>query len=224
MSFLLLIGLVPGSTGWLHWFERRIWAPNWLRLCGVRLKVTGEVDKLDPDRGYVFVSNHQGYFDIPAIKTALGEHSILFVTKRSLLYVPIGGWYLWRSGYPLINRKNRAQSAGVLDAATDALRRGQSMVVFPEGTRTKTGNIGPFKSGAFRMAIAAQAPIVPVTLTGSMAVMGRGLAVKAGCIHIHIGEPIGTEGTTLEDRTQLGETVKASISKSYEIQQNRAKA
>jgi len=219
IAVCLLIGLLPYSRPILHWIDRRVWAPGWMRLSGVTVKVTGSVDALDPKQAYVVVANHQGHFDIPATKVALGEHTLLFVTKRSLLYVPLVGLYLWRAGYPLIDRGSKTQSHQMLDRAAQQVRDGTTVLVFPEGTRTTSGEISAFKRGAFVLAIKAQRPIIPVTITGSMAIMHRDSSkVRSGEIHVHIGDEIPTVGLQLEDRGALSERVRQTLLAQYETQ------
>ena len=215
----LIIGILPGTRPILHWIDRRIWAPGWLKLSAVSVRVTGNVEALDPEQAYVVVANHQGHFDIPAVKYALLHHTLLFVTKRSMFYVPLVGWYLWRAGYPLIDRTDKNQSHRMLDRAARQVHDGTTVLVFPEGTRTETGEIVEFKRGAFVLALKAQRPIVPVTITGSLAVMARHSGrVRTGEIHVHIGEQISTEGLTLDDRQMLSDRVRGVILDRYEQQ------
>jgi 1-acyl-sn-glycerol-3-phosphate acyltransferase len=219
IAVCLLIGLFPKTAPILHWIDRCIWAPGWIRLSGVKVRVTGAVDALDPEHAYVVVANHQGHFDIPAAKVALGEHTLLFVTKRSLLFVPLVGLYLWRAGYPLIDRASKSQARDTLDRAAQQVRDGTTILVFPEGTRSGTGEIEAFKRGAFVLAIKAQRPIVPVTITGSMAIMHRDSpSVRTGEIHIHVGDVIPTEGLDLDARSALSDQVREVILTQYERQ------
>ena len=137
--------------------------------------------------------------------------------------MPLGGWYLWRAGYPLIDRSNKENARKTLDKAAKQVSDGASVLVFPEGTRTSTGEIEEFKRGAFVLALKAQVPVVPLTISGSMSVMSRhGFAVRTGEIHIHIGTPISTEGHTLDHRHALSDQVKQAISEQYEIQRTAA--
>jgi 1-acyl-sn-glycerol-3-phosphate acyltransferase len=219
ISVCLIIGLFPGGTTAMHWIDRVMWARGWIRLTGVTVKTTGAIELLDPSVPYVFTSNHQSNFDIPATKVALRNRILLFVTKRSLLYVPLGGWYLWRAGYPLIDRSNKEKARKTLNRAAEQVRNGTSVLVFPEGTRTSSGEIEDFKRGAFVLAIKAQVPVVPLTISGSMAIMSRhSFGVRRGEIHIHVGSPISTASLSLEDRHLLSDQVKRAISEQYKIQ------
>ena len=219
IGLALAVGMVPGGRPVMHWIDRSLWPNGWMRLCGIPVHCTGSTERLVPNKAYVFVSNHQSHFDIPATKVALSDRMLFFVTKRSLIYIPLVGFYLWRSGYPLIDRSRKNQSMKTMQLAARDVREGSSILVYPEGTRTFDGQIGAFKSGAFILAIESQTPIVPITITGSMGVMHRSRSIiKGGSIRVHIGDAIPTTGLTLSDRHMLLDTVRSVILSQYETQ------
>jgi 1-acyl-sn-glycerol-3-phosphate acyltransferase len=149
------------------------------------------------------MSNHQGLFDVAAAYYAV-DHGFRFVAKKSLVYVPILGWYLRTSGHILIDRGNRRRSMESLRRAAEKIARGISILIFPEGTRSPDGVILGFKKGPFVLALMAQVPIVPVAIEGSRQVLPKGSArIRPGTIRIRLGEPIPTRGMTSRDRDRL---------------------
>ena len=184
------------------WMARRLWAPVILWLAGVELSAD-PLPALDPHQPYVFLSNHQGYFDVPAAYATI-PHAVRFVAKRSLRFVPILGWYLMMSGTVLIERSNRRKSMRSLEQAGRKIAGGTSILIYPEGTRSPDGAIHAFKKGPFLLALAAQVPIVPVAIEGSQHLMPKGrLRLIPGKVRIRLGAPIPTAGMTPADRDRL---------------------
>jgi 1-acyl-sn-glycerol-3-phosphate acyltransferase len=185
-----------------------LWSPAVLWVAGVKLEAHPN-PALDLSRPYVFVSNHQGYFDIPAAFATIA-HPIRFVAKKSLAYVPILGWYLVLTGHVLIERGNRQQSIDSLRRAGERIGRGTSILIYPEGTRAddESGAVRAFKKGGFMVALAAQVPIVPVAVEGSHHIKRKGhFAIRPGTLKIKVGDPIPTAGLTTADREALMRTV-----------------
>lgn len=212
----LILGLIPGTKPILLSIGQDIWAPVWLKLSGVNVRVSGAVDSLDTQKPYVFVSNHQSYFDIAATMTTI-PHRLRFIAKRELLYVPFLGFYLWRVGAPIVKRGNSKSARRALDAAAQRIREGTSVLVYAEGTRTRTGNVGAFKRGAFVLAIHSQTPVVPVTIKGAFEVFNaNSFKMNPGTISVHVGKPITTEGLEHEQRFELGARVRDAIVAQFE--------
>ncbi|MHB1847141.1 MAG: lysophospholipid acyltransferase family protein, partial [Deltaproteobacteria bacterium] len=161
----LSVLLTFGGEG-AGWMATNLWAPVILWAGGVTLRAERN-DALDPTQPYVFVGNHQGYFDVPAAFATL-RHRVRFVAKRSLGRVPILGWYLHLAGHILVDRANRQRSVESLRRAAQKIRRGRSILIYPEGTRSddETGAIRGFKKGAFMLAIESQVPVVPIAVDG----------------------------------------------------------
>jgi 1-acyl-sn-glycerol-3-phosphate acyltransferase len=129
-----------------------------------RMRITG-LANLDPAQPYVVVANHQSFGDIlVSIHLPL---RMRFVAKRVLFLVPFWGWQIWLLGHLPIRRGDRASGGRLLVRAEETLRLGQSVLFFPEGTRSTTGEVGPFKSGAFRLAARAGVPVLPVAIAGT---------------------------------------------------------
>jgi len=192
-----------------RWVEWSLWT------CGVRVRARG-LENVDPGRSYVFMSNHQSVFDIAALMTT-APTPIRFVAKRELAWIPLFGWALALSGHVLIDRGHRSRAIQSLERAAARIRGGTSVVVFPEGTRSPTGRLGPFKKGGFHLAIAAQVPVVPVTVSGShRTTPKRSLRIESGEIEVVYGKPIPTRGMQREDRELLAKLVREGIEAGYD--------
>jgi 1-acyl-sn-glycerol-3-phosphate acyltransferase len=180
-----------------------------LSLAGIRYRVTGR-DRIPP-AAVVFCSNHESNVDPPILFRAL--HPQLHVLYKAELHkFPIMGTVFDVGGYVPIERGNRERAMASIGRAARSLRAGNSFLIFPEGTRSRTGDLLPFKKGGFIMAIQAQAPIVPVAVQGGRASMRKGSTiVRPVRVSVRIGEPIPTAGLTLDDRDLLIERVRGAI-------------
>jgi len=135
-----------------------------------------------------------------------------FIVKRELGRVPFLGWYIAAMGMIFVDRGARSEALASVRQAAVLAREGQSVVSFPEGTRTRDGRVGAFKSGPFLAAIDAQAPVVPVALIGAGAVLPpSGFRVRPGTIGVAVGEPISTAGMTAADRGRLAQQARAAV-------------
>lgn len=181
-----------------------------LALAGIRYEVEGR-EHVPRDRAVVFCSNHQSNVDPPVLFRAL--HPRLHILyKAGLRRIPVLGLAMDIGGFVPVDRGNREQALAAIARAAEAIRAGCSFLIFPEGTRSRTDELLPFKKGGFIMAIAAQAPVVPVAVSGGRASMRKGSAiVRPARVRVRIGEPVPTEGLTLEDRDQLIATVRERI-------------
>jgi len=189
---------------------RSLWAPGLLRGAGARLDVAWE-QELGRDTACLIASNHQSMIDIPVLFVAL-RVPLRFVVKRELGSVPFLGWYVAAMGMVFIDRGVRGRAVRSLRRVTDLLRAGQSVACFPEGTRSRDGSIGPFKTGSFAMAIDAGVPVVPVALVGTAAVMPRsGFRIRPGTIRVRVGRSIPTAGLTAAQRAQLADRVRNEV-------------
>jgi 1-acyl-sn-glycerol-3-phosphate acyltransferase len=210
----LLLSAVDRSGESVVWVAR-----NWVRwilaTCGVRVERSG-LEGLDLSRPYVVMANHQSVFDTAAI-VATWPGSFRFVAKRELTWIPFFGWALAASGHVIIDRSNRESSVRSLERAAERVRNGKTVIIFPEGTRQPAGQIGEFKSGGFHLALAAQVPIVPASVSGSSRITPpHSLRVESGRILVRYGEAIPTAGLTLDDRQKLKETVRSAIAAGFE--------
>jgi 1-acyl-sn-glycerol-3-phosphate acyltransferase len=187
----------------------KLWSRCVLRFAGVRLSVEWR-GAISPGRPYVFMANHVSAVDIWALFMALPP--VRMIAKKQLAAIPLFGWAMWAGRFIFIDRANAVAARRSIDEAGRRIRGGESVVIFPEGTRSRDGRLGPFKKGGFHLAIHAGVPIVPVALLGTRAAMPRGsMLLRSGEVRAVIGSPIATEGLTEADRNKLLERVRDEI-------------
>jgi 1-acyl-sn-glycerol-3-phosphate acyltransferase len=179
-------------------------------LAGIRTRVAGR-EHLRPSEAVVFCCNHQSNIDPPILFQALHPRlHILF--KRELTRLPLLGKAFQIGGFVPIDRASREQSMAAIDQAAASLRAGNSFLTFPEGTRSRTDALLPFKRGPFLMALKAQVPVVPVAIQGGSASMRKGSPiVRPTTVSVRIGAPVETRGMDISDREQLADTVRARV-------------
>jgi 1-acyl-sn-glycerol-3-phosphate acyltransferase len=186
---VVLLGLFDRS-GRVAYAIGRLWTWTILKTGRIRLKVRG-LDRLDPGRPYVFIVNHQSNLDIPVLVQSLPKFQLRWIAKKQLAYVPFFGWALWASRHILVDRVDRGSAMASFRKAKEKIAGGDSVVIFPEGTRGSGGRLLPFKRGGFLLAVQTKTSIVPVTINGSWAILPRGdWRVKAGEIEVIVDEPI----------------------------------
>jgi 1-acyl-sn-glycerol-3-phosphate acyltransferase len=203
-------------SGRLYHLHARGWSRAGFRLAGIRLEVTG-AEKVPVDTPVIFMSNHQGNFDIFALFLALPQR-FSWIAKEELFRIPVFGHSIARAGYVPLNRTGDGRQAlKSIEAAAAIIRKGQSVAIFPEGSRTFDGGLLPFKKGGFLLAGKAGVPIVPVTINGSMLINPKTrLELHPGTIRVRIADPIPTEGLDLHDRHHLLEDVRRTIGEGLE--------
>ncbi len=193
----------------------RIWTWLILKTCGVKVDIDG-LDNIVDDRTYVFASNHQSLFDIPILFTHLPvSFRILF--KQSLLGLPWLGWHLWFGGHIPVDRSNPVKARKSLERATEHIQHEGSIVVFPEGTRSRDGSIGRFKHGSFVIAIRGGVPVVPVTISESWRIMERGkVTVNPRTVRVHLAPPVDVEEFDESSVAKLSTKVHDIIVSNYQ--------
>ena len=181
-----------------------------LGLAGIRYRLRGR-ERIPTDRAVVFCSNHESNVDPPVLFQALHKRlHVLF--KAELTKIPLLGAVMVGGGFVPVERGRREASMASIDRAAQSIRSGNSFLIFPEGTRSRTAELLPFKKGGFIMAIKAQAPIVPVAVSGGRAAMQKGSwFVRPVMVDVRIGEPVETTGFSVDDRDQLIEIVRERI-------------
>jgi len=196
----------------------RVWVSWITRTFGVRVQVAG-LENLPAHEPVILMSNHQSLVDIAAIVLTLPRTvRWRFVAKRELTRVPIFGQVLLASRHIIIDRGDREKAVASLRQAAERIRAGTTVIVFPEGTRSPDGHLRTFKSGPFHLAVEAQVPIVPITVSGSQRITPKGrLLVHSGSVKITYGKPIPTRGVTLAQRKELAERVRDAIAQGYDI-------
>ncbi|MGH9511764.1 MAG: lysophospholipid acyltransferase family protein [Terriglobales bacterium] len=207
------VSMLSGKERVLHGFAR-FWSELILKTIGSAVSVGG-LDKLDTSRPYIYAVNHASALDIPVLYAYLPfQFRIAF--KKELLSYPIVGWHLKRSGQICIDQQNPAAAIGSIRAALKTLRAGIPLVIFPEGTRTRDGNIQPFLGGAFFLAIKAQVEVVPVALVGTFEMLPMDTYhIKRRPVEMRVGQPISTAGYTRDDMEKLSAKVQAAMENLY---------
>ncbi len=182
-----------------------------------RLKVTVEgLSAIDLEPPYIYMANHQSNFDIPVL---LGHLTVQFrwLAKIELFKIPIFGHAMRKAGYISIDRSDRQAAIESLTTAAEQIKNGVSVLIFPEGTRSRDGKIRPFKKGGFVMAIDSGIPIVPVSISGTHAIMTKGkLRINPGHVRMRILKPVATSAYTRETKEALMEHVRGIICDNFE--------
>jgi 1-acyl-sn-glycerol-3-phosphate acyltransferase len=188
----------------------RIWSRILLGVPGVKLEVVQQAP-LDPRRPYIVMANHASMIDIWAVFVAVPV-PFRFIAKKQLGAIPLFGWAMRAGRFIFIDRQNAASARRSIEEAARRIKSGQSVVIFPDGTRTRAGRLNPFKKGGFHLALDSGADIVPVAIHGSRALMPRGSAlIRAGTVRIEIGQPIPTAGLQPSEREALAKRVRDTI-------------
>jgi 1-acyl-sn-glycerol-3-phosphate acyltransferase len=203
-----LLGVKRRPGGIYDWGTND-WSRQVLRAAGTPVRVAG-LERI-PAGPVVYASNHSSMFDIWALAATL-PGSVRFVAKQELARIPLVGRAMVTVGHIMIDRAHPARALTGYERAADLLRSGISAVVFPEGTRSRTGELLPFKNAPFGLAIAAQAPVVPVYVRDTFTIMAKGhRLLRPRPIRVEIGDPVSTTGMTLEQRGALRDRVRAAV-------------
>jgi len=201
--------LFDANGRWQHGCAR-VWSWLILKTSRIHLEIHG-LENIKPNEPVIFCSNHPSAMDIPILFACLPVQ-FRFAAKRSLFHVPFLGWHLRRSGHIPVDRGHPRKAIRSLDQAAEKIRAGTPVVLFPEGHRSREGNMGAFKSGSFYLAIRAGVPLIPVTLNGSRAVLKPDtMHVKPGKVEVIIHPPVATANLTLHDVEKLSDEVREII-------------
>lgn len=209
-------GLFRARKGLYDWVHRN-WSRSLLASAGARLSADG-LEHVEPDRAQIFVSNHQSGLDIWALMATLPA-SLRFVAKQELGRIPVFAAACRAAGHVFIDRHNPGDAVPKIRAAGDRMRdEGLSLVMFPEGTRSRDGSLGRFKKGAFALAIETGADIVPVAVDGGGRILTRGSRrVRAGPMTVRCGPRISLADATPEDRDRILEETRGRIGAMLEV-------
>jgi 1-acyl-sn-glycerol-3-phosphate acyltransferase len=188
-----------------------VWAWINLTLTGVRVKVIGR-EKVDSAKSYIVMTNHQSNLDVLALATRL-PLQLRWIAKRELMRVPIFGFAIKRLGMIIIDRKNPEKAHESMKSADEKIKSGLSVIIFPEGTRSKDGKLLEFKKGGFVMALQTKTPILPITINGSRFCLPKGglLSLKPGHIQMIVHDIVDVTGLTVDDRDRLLDKVRGVI-------------
>jgi 1-acyl-sn-glycerol-3-phosphate acyltransferase len=200
------------SSGNIPHLVARLWGKIQLRITGTRVRLQG-LPNIDPQKSYILVSNHQSAFDIFAL---LGYLPIQFrwTAKAELFRIPFMGWSMTRIGYIPIERDSPKKAYRSMLRAAEVVKKGTSIIIFPEGTRSPDGNLQPFKKGVFLIALKSQASILPITIRGTAQIMPKGdWRTHPGRVQIIIDPPIDTAGFPTEKEAELSQRVRDTFLK-----------
>ena len=209
LSIFALIFSLIDRTFKSYFFISKIFSGGVLWLSGIKLEISG-LENIEKDKTYVFVSNHSSQYDIPAIQLS-APIKISIVFKKELAKIPLFGWQLSAGPYIVIDRQNVDKALQSIEKAKRTMNEKKfSVILFAEGTRSKTGEIQPFKRGAFNLAAKVGFPIIPVTISGTQKILPKGtLKIKPGTIHVHFDKPVPTENVnSRNDELELMEKVR----------------
>lgn len=198
VSLIIIAPFYPNSK--LVYYITLWWGKFCCNIFFISVQCVG-LEKIDRNQSYVFTANHQSLFDILSIYGWI-PYVFRWIMKMELRNVPLLGKASESSGQIFIDRSNPIAAKHSMQKAAEQLKNGKSIVIFPEGTRTKTGRVGKFKRGAFLLAMELKLPIVPITISGSYDRI-KGLRVFPGKITLNIHSPIDVSQYSMEQSSEL---------------------
>jgi 1-acyl-sn-glycerol-3-phosphate acyltransferase len=188
----------------------RGWAKLNLFVAGVRVSTSGG-GRLDPSAPYIFAGNHASQYDIFVLQGYLG-HSFRWMAKKELFRIVLWGPAMRAAGYVPVDRSHGREALKSLAEAARRIAGGTSVVIFPEGTRSRDGRLAPFKAGGMQLAIKAGVPIVPFALRGTYGILPKGrFLVKPGAVRLSVGEPVDVGGLKQKDKHELAEKIREKV-------------
>jgi 1-acyl-sn-glycerol-3-phosphate acyltransferase len=208
-SYGTIVGPIPPSGDRTR-EAARLWARIILWAAPVRLEIEN-AELVPADTPLVFMANHESWLDIPVLLVAI-PGQVRFLAKKSLFSVPFLGWAMRAMGFIPVDRKNRREAVRSFEQAADRIRAGRPVLVFPEETRSTTGELLPLQRGGFLIALKAHLPIVPVGLEGPARCLPKySYLLRPGTITVRFGAPIPTAGLGLAAKSELMERTSAAI-------------
>jgi len=225
-AFMALMALVVsffGSGDRTVHKVARIWGRGILWISRIRVRVHG-FSNIDPGGSYIFMANHQSNFDIPVLLAHL-DVPFRWLAKAELFKIPIFGPAMRKAGYISIDRADRKSAFLSLQKAAEAIRNGVSVLIFPEGTRSRDGKLRPFKKGGFVLAVEAGVPVVPVIVHGTWSIMSRnGLRIRPGNVTLRILSPVQTAPFSRKTKDALLEKIRGVMQAAFESPSDPGKA
>lgn len=211
-ALLTMVGSMLFGGRWWGYWPPHVWARIFCILTMVKVEVRGR-ENISRKESYVFIANHQGAYDIFAIYGYL-NHNFKWMMKESLEKIPLVGYACRCAGHIMVDRTHPTGIRRTMEEAKKQLRDGMSLVVFPEGSRSKTGYMGDFKKGAFLLASQFGLPMVPVTIDGSFDILDKGgMVPRYGKIIITIHKPVSAQGRLSDLMETTHEIINSSLSK-----------
>jgi 1-acyl-sn-glycerol-3-phosphate acyltransferase len=189
----------------------QLWTWLILRLGGISLRVHG-LENIAPGRQYIFIVNHQSNIDIPVLTQSLIRFQLRWIAKKELLRVPFFGWAMWATKHITVDRTDPLAAVKSLERAEERLAAGISIVIFPEGTRSRDGKMLRFKKGGFLLAVQSRTPVVPVAIKGSGKILPvGGWKLRSGVVDVFVDKPIAVDGFHVGKLRPLSEAVRQII-------------
>ena len=227
---ITILSIVLGITSTiLGFFDRSgnkshkvatLWSRLICRWNGIPVKIIG-IENVLTDGSQVFIANHQGYYDIFALSGYLPVQ-LRWVAKASLFRVPFMGWAMSAAGYIPVVRNNKKKSYQAFLNAIESVRAGNSIVIFPEGTRSEDGSIGPFKKGSQLLAQRAEVPMVPVTIIGTRDIIRKGsMIIHPGPVQITVSPYVTLDGKDSKKGEDALQAIRNTIYKNFEGRLNK---
>jgi 1-acyl-sn-glycerol-3-phosphate acyltransferase len=208
---VIFIGIFSRGN-YLQYLCAITWAKLILLTAGVKVNIKG-TENISSDCAYVVMANHQSHFDVISLFSRM-PLQIYFLAKKELMRIPVFGWAMYLMGHVTIDRADREEAFKSIDRAAEKVKSGTNVMVFPEGTRSETGELLPFKKGGFVLAVKGGIPILPVGIYGSNKILPKGsLKISSGVINIVVGKPIDTKLYSIENKEELMTRVRDEINR-----------
>ena len=216
LSILALLASLIDRSHKTYFVLTKVYSAPILAIAGIKVKITGK-ENVVPKTPYVFVSNHRSLFDIPVLQRYV-PNDFSFIFKKEIARVPLFGWQMQLGPHIVINRQNPEKAMKSIENATKMMtKRKISVLIFPEGTRSKTGEMLPFKRGAFHLAAQVGFPIIPITISGTENLFQKKpFRINSGNVTLDFGKPISVDNVNgKRGELELMEEVRDIISKNY---------
>jgi 1-acyl-sn-glycerol-3-phosphate acyltransferase len=211
----ICLSLVSPTSDPVH-LVARFWARSILFVSGISVEVRG-ISEIDPDRSYIYMSNHLSNFDIPVLLARLPVQ-FRWLAKAELFRIPLFGRAMRGAGYISIDRFNRKSAFASIEKAASRIQQGVSVMIFPEGTRSRDGCLQSFKKGGFVLAVDSKVPVVPLVIQGTQTIMPKGgRLIYPNPVVLQICRPIETTGYSRGTKEKLMARVRRVIRDQYAV-------
>ena len=203
----IMISVFDKTGRKVHFSCAAPWSRIILRVCGIRVRVRG-LENLDTEVPRIYMTNHQSFFDVFVLLGCLPVN-FKFILKQELMKLPVFGPAMKKAGYIGIERGDPRKAVKSMNLASERIRNGASVLIFPEGTRSPDGRLGQFKKGGFSLAMKSGCDIVPVAISNSYRIAPKGsLRIKKGSVSLKIGKPVVLTDYTKRKIPQLMDQVR----------------